>query len=112
MDKSTIIIILAVILFILIILNHITIVKTPTTSSPPISTNTSNNGNKNSNNKQPTCADTQFGCCPDGVNSKINYYGTNCPQYNPGPGYQLQPTPVKQVPPSGLALSVTGVPGL
>lgn len=36
---------------------------------------------------QATCAKTAFGCCPDGVNSKINFYGTNCPGYRPGPGY-------------------------
>ena len=38
-----------------------------------------------------SCSQTTFGCCPDGVNSKINYYGTNCPVFNPGPGYL--PTP-------------------
>lgn len=99
MERSTIIIILAVILLILIILNHITIIKTPSSSS------------SNNSSKQPTCADTQFGCCPDGVNSKINYYGTNCPVYNPGPGYQVQPTPIKPNT-TGIPLSVTGVPGL
>lgn len=98
MDKSTIIIILAVILLILIILNNITIVKT--------------SGKDSDDEHQATCADTQFGCCPDGVNSKINYYGTNCPRYNPGPGYQVQPTPV-QPNTTGLAIKVTdGIPGL
>jgi len=67
--NNTIIIILGIILLILIILNHITIVT---------STNTSEQGN---------CSQTAFGCCPDGVNSKVNFYGTNCPAYNPGPGY-------------------------
>ena len=66
MDTS-IIIILAVILFILIILNHITIIKTP--------------------NIQGNCTETAFGCCPNGIDSKLDYYGTNCPPYNPGPGY-------------------------
>jgi hypothetical protein len=39
-----------------------------------------------------SCAQTTFGCCPNGVDSKINFYGTNCPGYVPGPGYL--PTPV------------------
>ena len=56
----------------LIILNHITIVKTTTTTT---------------NTNKASCAQTAFGCCPDGVNSKINFYGTNCPSYRPGPGY-------------------------
>ena len=71
---STIIIVLAIILLILIILNHITIVTTSTSTT------------------QGTCSQTTFGCCPDGVNSKINFYGTNCPGYRPGPGYlPIQP---------------------
>jgi hypothetical protein len=60
----TIIIILGIILLVLIILNHITIVQ------PHIFTKAS-------------CAQTKFGCCSDGVNSKINFYGTNCPDYKP-----------------------------
>jgi len=70
---NTVIIILGIILLVLIILNHITIVQTNRTS-------------------QANCSQTAFGCCPDGVNSKINFYGTNCPGYRPGPGYY--PTPV------------------
>ena len=73
--NNTIIIILGIILLVLIILNHITIVKTTNDS------------------KQASCSMTAFGCCPDGVNSKINYLGTNCPQYNPGPGYPHPPPP-------------------
>jgi hypothetical protein len=72
MDISTIIIILAIILVILFILNNITIIKVPSSSK-----------------SQATCSETTFGCCPDGVNSKINFYGTNCPTYNPKPGYPL-----------------------
>ena len=72
--SNFIIIILGIILLILIILNHITIVSTTSTTS----TSNSNQGN---------CSQTAYGCCPDGVNSKVNYYGTNCPPYNPGPGY-------------------------
>lgn len=72
---NTIIIILGIILIVLIILNHITIIQTTTTTS------------------QATCSQTAFGCCPDGVNSKINFYGTNCPGYRPGPGYYPMPPP-------------------
>ena len=71
MDRS-IIIILAIILLILIALNHITIVTNP-------------------GGQQASCSLTAFGCCPDGVNSKMNYYGTNCPSYQPGPGYYTSP---------------------
>lgn len=84
MDRS-IIIILGIILLVLIILNHITIVKT--TSSTTSSTN----------NTKASCAQTAFGCCPDGVNSKINFYGTNCPGYRPGPGYQVTQPQVTQI---------------
>ena len=66
--SSFIIIILAIILLALIILNNIKIVST---------------GNGSTAN----CTQTTFGCCPIGVDSKINFYGTNCPAYNPGPGY-------------------------
>lgn len=78
---NTILIILGIILLVLIALNHITIIQTTTTTS------------------QGTCAETAFGCCPDGVNSKINFYGTNCPGYRPGPGYY--PTPNIPPPPPG-----------
>lgn len=74
---NTIIIALGVILLVLIILNHITIVKPTTTTTTT----------------KATCSQTTFGCCPDGVNSKINFYGTNCPGYRPGPGYYPTPPP-------------------
>jgi len=72
---NTVIIVLGIILILLIVLNHITIIQT---------TNNSPQGN---------CSQTAFGCCPDGVNSKANYYGTNCPGYRPGPGYYPPPPP-------------------
>lgn len=68
--NNAIIIILGIILLVLIILNHITFVVKPSKTE-----------------KQGNCAETTFGCCPDGINSKINFYGTNCPAYRPGPGY-------------------------
>lgn len=73
---NTIIIILGIILLTLIILNHITIVI---------------NKENNSVSSKASCSQTTFGCCPDGINSKINFYGINCPGYKPGPGYY--PTP-------------------
>ena len=72
--SSFIIIILAIILLALILLNNIKIVST---------------GNGTTAN----CSQTTFGCCPNGVDSKINFYGTNCPAYNPGPGYLPGPGP-------------------
>ena len=81
MDK-TLIILLAIILFIFILLNNITIVTTPV-------------------NEQANCSQTAFGCCPDGINSKINFYGTNCPGYRPIPGYPTHhnkpPPPSNQI---------------
>ena len=77
MDR-TFIFILAMILLILIMLNHITIISRNTSSS------------------KASCSQTAFGCCPDGVNSKINFYGTNCPGYRPGPGYPVPPSTVPQ----------------
>ena len=74
MDNS-IIIVLAIILLILIVLNHMNInINIP---------------------KEASCSQTAFGCCPNGVDSKVNYYGTNCPGYRPGPGYY----PSQYVPP-------------
>ena len=91
MNITTLIIILAIILVIVIALNNIQTDSTPSESGEA----------------QASCSKTAFGCCPDGVNSKINFYGTNCPSYNPGPGYQLHqlqppppPPPVPPVPPA------------
>jgi hypothetical protein len=77
---SSIIIILAIILLILIALNNITVVA-------------------NQSIQQAGCSQTAFGCCPDGVNSKINFYGTNCPGYRIQPGYfPPQPIPPQPIP--------------
>lgn len=81
--SSFLIIILAILLLALIILNNIKIVSTTTDGSPA------------------NCTQTTFGCCPNGVDSKINYYGTNCPMFNPGPGYQPGPGPLGPVAPLG-----------
>jgi len=74
MNTTTIIIVLAIILFILIALNNIKYSKSSESES-------------NEDERTASCSQTAYGCCPDGINSKINYYGTNCPGYNPGPGY-------------------------
>ena len=86
MNTISLIIILAIILCILLALNNMQMVVSTSSQSPVV---------------QGSCAQTAFGCCPDGVNSKINFYGTNCPAYNPGPGYQLhqmQPPPPPPAP--------------
>jgi len=79
MDNTTLIIILAIILLILIALNNITIITHPSQA-------------------QGTCSQTTFGCCPDGINSKVNFYGTNCPSFRPSPGYPIPPTPIIPTP--------------
>lgn len=71
---SSIIIILAIILLILIALNNIAFVS-------------------NQSIEQAGCSQTSFGCCPDGVNSKVNFYGTNCPGYFPSPPPPTPPPP-------------------
>ena len=91
--SSFIIIILAIILLALIILNNIKIVSTGTGSTA-------------------NCTQTTFGCCPNGVDSKINFYGTNCPAYNPGPGYLPGPGPGPPGPgPPGPGPPGPGPPG-
>jgi len=84
MDTS-IIIVLAIILLALIILNNIKINNSVYTTSNTTTTTTTRKAN---------CSQTTFGCCPNGVDSKIDYLGRNCPGYNPGPGYLPTPNPV------------------
>jgi hypothetical protein len=78
---SSIIIILAIALILLIALNHITIMPAPI---PPYA----------------NCSQTMFGCCPDGVNSKINFFGTNCQGYRPQPTPEPIPGPGPRPPKS------------
>jgi len=57
------------------------------------------------------CSETKFGCCPDGVNSKIDFNGSNCPPYNPGAGYNPPgPVPVTYPPVTYPPLSYPSVP--
>jgi hypothetical protein len=86
MDTS-IIIVLAIILLALIILNNIKIDNSIATTSNITTTTTTTTRKAN-------CSQTIFGCCPNGVDSKIDHLGTNCPGYNPGPGYLPTPNPV------------------
>jgi hypothetical protein len=78
MDIKRIIIVLAIILIILVILNSINYIKL-------------HSNDVSSSSQQGNCSQTVYGCCPDGVNSKINFYGTNCPSYLPPPGYPTNP---------------------
>jgi len=83
--ENVIIFILAFILIILVILNFVHNIKyiynNPSSSE---------------------CYQTAFGCCPNGVDSKINFYGTNCTAYKsnnviikplPPPPQPLPPPP-------------------
>ena len=92
MDTS-IIIVLAIILLALIILNNIKIDNSVSTTSNTTTTTTTNTRKAN-------CSQTTFGCCPNGIDSKIDYFGTNCPGYRPGPGYSPTPTPTPNIPPN------------
>ena len=69
MEKYIIIIVLGIILFILIILNNTAVVSS-STSITTTSITTSSGA---------SCTKTKYGCCPDGVNSKVNFDGNNCP---------------------------------
>ena len=89
---SKILIILAIILFIFIILNHVSVVVTPSSSSGKNDSISDQFGYiqtpSNCSNVPGCCSLTQYGCCPDGVNSRIDTLGTNCPKtysqgYNP-----------------------------
>ena len=74
MENKTLIIILSLVLLFFIIANHVSLVVA--------------SGSGTGTGQQGNCAQTAFGCCPDGENSKIDFYGRNCPRYNPGPGYR------------------------
>ena len=80
MNMLLIIFLLILVLIILIVLNNIEIINDPR--------HYNHAADKMVNaydDIQGTCADTTFGCCPDGVNSKINIFGSNCNGYTPNP---------------------------
>ena len=91
-------IILTIILFILIILNHLYLIQPiPTQSSEQSISNQFGymQTPKTCSNLPGCCSLTQYGCCPDGINSRINQMGSNCPiTYNPS-----SKTNTKQIPP-------------
>lgn len=123
---SKLIIILAIILFILIILNNVsitsTLTPTPTSQSSSSSSNISQQFGyiqtpTNCSNVPGCCSLTQYGCCPDGVNSRTNNLGSNCPQtYSQGYNtttpanvasttattVATQPTPLVNIPPQNI----------
>jgi hypothetical protein len=79
---SKILIILAIILFILVILNHVSVVVTPSSSEKEYSPSEQFGyiqTPSNCSNVPGCCSLTQYGCCPDGVNSRTNALGSNCP---------------------------------
>lgn len=71
MNIVVLIIILCLILVVLIALNNLRVEKI----------NTIEYEERNDQEEQATCMYTHYGCCPDGVNSKINIFGTNCPRF-------------------------------
>jgi hypothetical protein len=64
MEITSVIIILICILVIFLALNNVT--------------NNVTNVNIDTSSVQSNCTQTPYGCCPDGINSKINQSGTNC----------------------------------
>ncbi len=88
--NKTLIILLLIVLILLVILNHLSIYLV-------IDADAYNKG----------CSATRFGCCPDGVNSKANNKGTNCPRHTTDyPGYPYPTLPpqvnnaIRNAPPS------------
>jgi hypothetical protein len=83
--ESNWLIILAIILFILIILNNIYLIQP--TNLPKTTSDEQSISNqfgymqtpKTCSNLPGCCSLTQYGCCPDGINSRINQIGSNCP---------------------------------
>jgi len=98
MNLVTIIIILAILLFIIFMLNHVSI----SVSKPTDSSNSSSISSQfgyvqtptNCSNVPGCCSLTKYGCCPDGVNSRADFQGSNCPlSYNPGINPNIPPPP-------------------
>tara|TARA_B110000261_G_scaffold132641_1_gene149118 strand:- start:757 stop:1092 length:336 start_codon:yes stop_codon:yes gene_type:complete len=81
---------LIIVLICLLILNGVTIKPKPSSSGAPTTSDSSKNfgyyTNKQTCSNMPGCCSlTKFGCCPDGLNSRTDISGTNCPQtYNVG----------------------------
>jgi hypothetical protein len=92
METITWIFIIAGIIILFFLLSHSIYI---TTSTIPASSNSITN--------TPVCGNTPYGCCPDGINYKKNFLGSNCPSSpqnpytvgsNPGPNpYFNNPPP-------------------
>jgi len=102
MNMILLIILLFLALVILILLNNTKVVVTNTAD-----VNSEPNNYKMVNDYddvQGTCAETHFGCCPDGVNSKTNIFGSNCSGY----GKVSEPIPVQSKSIGGCAGTIFG----
>lgn len=50
------------------------------------------NTSNTSSSSVASCSQTYYGCCPNGVDSKLNILGTNCPPYKVPNGNQPIPS--------------------
>lgn len=100
MNAVVIIIVLLIVLFIFFLLNNVTFIKTNTSGANDIPSDFGYVQTQSNCSHVPGCCSlTKFGCCPDGVNSRIDIEGSNCPiSYNPG-YYPGQPGSVPNPPP-------------
>jgi hypothetical protein len=106
--ESFIIIILAMILIIFISLNYYKSQKPIPSRNPSLNPSLNPPFSPPINppiNIPPSCARTRFGCCTNGIDSRINFNGTNCPGYIPEPINVTVPVIVKKTlppPPQNL----------
>lgn len=106
MNLVAIIVILAILLFLIFMLNHVSI----SVSKPGASNSNSISSQfgyiqtaANCSNVPGCCSLTKYGCCPDGVNSRADFQGSNCPlSYNPGSNPNIPPPINPNAPPSNI----------